>query len=109
VPWNYPLYLAVGPMVAALAAGNRVMVKMSEATPAVSAAEFQALLQPTPSDPTKWCIVTGGPDVAAQFSALPFDHLLFTGSTNGRSPGDAQRGREPHAGDAGARRQVARR
>ncbi|MGE0873922.1 MAG: coniferyl aldehyde dehydrogenase [Burkholderiales bacterium] len=79
VPWNYPLYLAVGPMAAALAAGNRVMVKMSELTPT-----FSALLQRLCTQafgPDEVCIVTGGPDVAAQFSTLPFDHLLFTGST----------------------------
>jgi coniferyl-aldehyde dehydrogenase len=80
VPWNYPLYLAVGPMAAALAAGNRVMVKMSEATP-LFAAEFQARCADT-FGPDEVVVVTGGPDVAAQFSALPFDHLLFTGSTN---------------------------
>jgi len=79
VPWNYPLYLAVGPMAAALAAGNRVMVKMSELTPT-----FSALLQRLCMEafgPEEVCIVTGGPDVAAQFSVLPFHHLLFTGST----------------------------
>ncbi len=79
VPWNYPLYLAVGPMVAALAAGNRVMVKMSELTP-----RFSALLQrlcEASFAAEEVCIITGGPDVAEQFSALPFDHLLFTGST----------------------------
>jgi len=79
VPWNYPLYLAIGPLIAALAAGNRVMVKMPEATPA-----FSALLQQlfgAAFVPEQVCLVTGGPEVAAQFSALPFDHLLFTGST----------------------------
>lgn len=79
VPWNYPLYLAVGPLVAALAAGNRAMVKMSELTPA-----FSALLQRLCAQvfsPEEVCVVIGGPEVAAQFSALPFDHLLFTGST----------------------------
>jgi coniferyl-aldehyde dehydrogenase len=79
VPWNYPLYLAIGPLVAALAAGNRAMVKMSEFTPG-----FSALLQRLCEQaftPEELCIVTGGPEVAAQFSALPFDHLLFTGST----------------------------
>ncbi|HOY33689.1 MAG TPA: coniferyl aldehyde dehydrogenase [Piscinibacter sp.] len=79
VPWNYPLYLAIGPMAAALAAGNRVMVKMSELTPA-----FSALLQQLCAQaftPEEVCIVTGGPEVAAEFSTLPFDHLLFTGST----------------------------
>jgi len=79
VPWNYPLYLAIGPLAAALAAGNRAMVKMSELTPT-----FSALLQQLCAKafkPDEVCIVTGGPDVAAQFSTLPFDHLLFTGST----------------------------
>lgn len=79
VPWNYPLYLAVGPLVAALAAGNRAMVKMSEFTPALSAL-FQRLCAASFAA-EEVCVVTGGPEVAAQFSALPFDHLLFTGST----------------------------
>ena len=79
VPWNYPLYLAIGPMVAALVAGNRVMVKMSEFTPNSSLLLQQLCAQVF--SPEEVCIVTGGPDVAAQFSALPFDHLLFTGST----------------------------
>jgi coniferyl-aldehyde dehydrogenase len=79
VPWNYPLYLAVGPMAAALAAGNRVMVKMSELTPAFSAL-WQRLCEQVFA-PDELCIVNGGPEVAAAFSALPFDHLLFTGST----------------------------
>ena len=79
VPWNYPLYLAVGPLVAALVAGNRAMVKMSEYTPAFSAL-FQQLVARTFS-PEELTVVTGGPDVAAQFTRLPFNHLLFTGST----------------------------
>ncbi|GHD42806.1 coniferyl-aldehyde dehydrogenase [Marinobacter persicus] len=79
VPWNYPLYLAIGPMVAALAAGNRVMVKMSEFTPHTS-----ALLQQLVGryfDEQQVCVITGEADVAAEFSRQPFDHLLFTGST----------------------------
>ncbi len=79
VPWNYPLYLAIGPMAAALAAGNRVMVKMSELTPAFSALLQQLCTQAFPLEEV--CIVTGGAEVAAEFSTLPFDHLLFTGST----------------------------
>ncbi len=79
VPWNYPLYLAVGPLVAALTAGNRAMVKLSEFTPAFSSL-FQRLCGEAFAE-DEVCIVTGGPEVAAQFSALPFDHLLFTGST----------------------------
>ena len=79
VPWNYPLYLAIGPLVAALAAGNRAMVKLSEFTPGFSALLQQLVAQTFSAEEV--CIVTGGPEVAAQFSALPFDHLLFTGST----------------------------
>jgi coniferyl-aldehyde dehydrogenase len=79
VPWNYPLYLAIGPMAAAMAAGNRVMVKMSEFTPGF-AQLFQSLCAQA-FRPEEVCVVTGDASVAAQFSALPFDHLLFTGST----------------------------
>lgn len=79
VPWNYPLYLAIGPMVDALAAGNRVMVKMSEFTPTFSA--LFAELAAKYFRPDEVQVVTGDADVAQAFSALPFDHLLFTGST----------------------------
>jgi len=79
VPWNYPLYLAIGPMAAAIAAGNRVMVKLSEFTPRFS--ELMQALCGEAFAPEEVCVVTGAADVAAQFSALPFDHLLFTGST----------------------------
>ncbi len=79
VPWNYPLYLAVGPLVDALAAGNRVMIKMSEFTPLFStlfAAQIARRFAPD-----EVMVVNGDADVAKAFSALPFDHLLFTGST----------------------------
>ena len=79
VPWNYPIYLAVGPIVAALAAGNRALVKMSEAAPATG--ELFARLVAAKFDPAVLAIVNGGPEVAQEFVALPFDHLLFTGST----------------------------
>jgi coniferyl-aldehyde dehydrogenase len=79
VPWNYPLFLAIGPLVAALVAGNRAMVKMSEYTPAFSQLFADLVGKHFAADEV--AVVTGGPDVAAQFSALPFDHLLFTGST----------------------------
>jgi coniferyl-aldehyde dehydrogenase len=79
VPWNYPLFLAVGPLVAALVAGNRAMVKMSEYTPAFSAL-FRQLVSGS-FRPEEVSVVTGGPDIAAQFTTLPFNHLLFTGST----------------------------
>ncbi len=79
VPWNYPLLLAVGPMVAALAAGNRVMVKMSEFTPAMSAL-FAELVAKYFSD-DEVVVVQGDAGVAQAFAQLPFGHLLFTGST----------------------------
>ena len=79
VPWNYPVYLAVGPLASALAAGNRCLVKMPEATPATS--ELLARLVTEAFAPEVLAVVTGGPDVGRAFSALPFDHLLFTGST----------------------------
>jgi acyl-CoA reductase-like NAD-dependent aldehyde dehydrogenase len=79
VPWNYPLYLAAGPLVAALAAGNRVMVKMSEYTPAMSA--LFARLAEKYFDADEVAVVLGDADVAQEFARLPFGHLLFTGST----------------------------
>jgi coniferyl-aldehyde dehydrogenase len=78
-PWNYPLQLTLAPAVAALAAGNRVMIKPSELTP-----RFAALLQETIAArfDTAEMVVTGvEEDVAEAFAALPFDHLMFTGST----------------------------
>jgi coniferyl-aldehyde dehydrogenase len=79
VPWNYPLYLAVGPLVDALAAGNRVMVKMSEFTPRFSALFAEQMARYF--QPDEVLVVIGDAAVAQAFSALPFDHLLFTGST----------------------------
>ncbi|MES2403357.1 MAG: aldehyde dehydrogenase family protein, partial [Pseudomonadota bacterium] len=79
VPWNYPLYLAVGPLVDALAAGNRVLVKMSEYTPCF-AALFEELVEKHFPD-GEVGVINGDAGVAAAFAALPFDHLLFTGST----------------------------
>ncbi len=79
VPWNYPLYLAVGPLASALAAGNRVMLKMSELAPAFGELFASIIARRFPDDLI--AAVNGGPDVAPSFSALPFDHLLFTGST----------------------------
>ena len=80
VPWNYPLFLAVSPLVASIAAGNRAMVKMSEFTPAFSDL-FQRLIAARFRS-SEIAVITGGPEVAALFSAMPFDHLLFTGSTS---------------------------
>jgi coniferyl-aldehyde dehydrogenase len=80
VPWNYPLYLAIGPLIGALAAGNRVMLKMSESTPATGQLLKDLLAQIFPDDHV--AVVLGEADVGIAFSKLPFDHLLFTGSTS---------------------------
>jgi len=78
-PWNYPLMLAVGPMTAALAAGNRVMLKQSEHTPRF--ADLFARLVGASFAADEIAVVNGDAEVAREFSSLPFDHLLFTGST----------------------------
>jgi coniferyl-aldehyde dehydrogenase len=78
-PWNYPLLLTLSPLIDALAAGNRAMIKPSELTP-----RFGALLQSLIAKrfaEKDVAIVLGGLGVAEDFSSLPFDHLLFTGST----------------------------
>ena len=77
-PWNYPVQLALIPVIAAFAAGNRVWLKPSERSSRTSG--FIASLIQEYFHPTEFCVTTGGPDVAEQFSALPFDHLFFTGS-----------------------------
>lgn len=78
-PWNYPIYLAAGPLTAALAAGNRTLVKMSEFTPATAAALADLAGRYFSHD--ELTVVGGDQPLAAAFAALPFDHLLFTGST----------------------------
>jgi coniferyl-aldehyde dehydrogenase len=78
-PWNYPVNLALKPLVAAIAAGNHVMLKPSEHTPRTSDLLKKLLEEVFPAD--RVAVVLGGPDVAGAFAALPFDHLFFTGST----------------------------
>lgn len=78
-PWNYPLQLALSPLVDALAAGNRAMLKPSELTPSFS--ELLRRLIAERFDEAEVAVVTGGVEVGQAFAALPFDHLLFTGST----------------------------
>ncbi len=78
-PWNYPLLLTVSPLVDALAAGNRVILKPSELTPRFAA--LLAVLVDEAIDPAQLSVVTGGPEMARALSGLPLDHLLFTGST----------------------------
>ena len=78
VPWNYPIFLAIGPLTAAIAAGNQVMIKLSEFTPAINQV-LTDVLQKALGDAV--CVVQGDATLANGFSQLPFDHLLFTGST----------------------------
>src|SRR5580704_6865810 len=78
-PWNFPVNLSFGPLAGVLAAGNRCLLKPSEITPTVSAV-MQKLVQGA-FDPAEFSVITGDAQVAAAFSRLPFDHLLFTGST----------------------------
>jgi acyl-CoA reductase-like NAD-dependent aldehyde dehydrogenase len=78
-PWNYPVQLALSPLTGAIAAGNRVMLKPSEITPATS-----ALLETVIGEVFRSyevAVVQGGADVGRAFAGLKFDHLLFTGST----------------------------
>ncbi len=79
VPWNFPVMLSIGPLITALAAGNRAMIKLSEFTPNTNQV-IKKMLNSIFEQNTVACI-EGEADVAAEFSALPFDHLIFTGST----------------------------
>ncbi|RQU46487.1 coniferyl aldehyde dehydrogenase [Burkholderia cenocepacia] len=78
-PWNYPFSLTIIPLATALAAGNRAMLKPSELTPRTSEVIRRMLADSFPTEEV--AVVLGGPEVGASFSGLPFDHLLFTGST----------------------------
>jgi coniferyl-aldehyde dehydrogenase len=78
-PWNFPIALSLGPLAGILAAGNRAMIKPSELTPRVSAL-IQRMIA-TRFDARELTVVTGDALLAESFTRLPFDHLLFTGST----------------------------
>jgi coniferyl-aldehyde dehydrogenase len=77
-PWNFPVALAVRPAIAAIAAGNRVMLKPSELTARTAVALAEAISRRFAAEEV--AVITGGPEVGAAFSALPFDHLFLTGS-----------------------------
>ncbi len=79
-PWNFPVNLTFTPLAGIFAAGNRTMIKPSEYTPATS--EAMARLIREVYDEDEVAVVTGGPEVGAAFSRLPFDHMLFTGATS---------------------------
>jgi coniferyl-aldehyde dehydrogenase len=78
-PWNYPVQLALSPLVGVLAAGNRAMIKPSELVPETAALLRDLVAETFPPDQVT--VITGGPEVGEAFSRLPFDHLVFTGST----------------------------
>ena len=78
-PWNYPVNLALIPLATAIAAGNHVYVKPSEHTPRTTEFLRSLLAEVFPAD--RVAVAAGGADVAGAFAALPFDHLVFTGST----------------------------
>jgi coniferyl-aldehyde dehydrogenase len=78
-PWNFPVNLALSPLAGILAAGNRVMIKPSELTP--SSSELMKKMINEHFDETEISVFTGDPEVGASFSALAFDHMLFTGGT----------------------------
>jgi coniferyl-aldehyde dehydrogenase len=80
VPWNYPIFLAIGPLVAALSAGNRAMIKMSEFTPNLNKV-FKVMIAEI-FEENRVCVIEGEADAAIVFTEQPFDHILFTGSTS---------------------------
>lgn len=77
VPWNFPLFLSFGPMVSALAAGNKVILKLSELTPQMNKL-LKKILKDFSDDIR---LFEGDEEIGSFFSSLPFDHLFFTGST----------------------------
>src|SRR5471032_1159262 len=76
--WNFPIIEAVGPLVTALAAGNRAMIKMSEFSPRSTAVLRRMLAELFPQEQV--AVFGGGVDVGRAFASLPFDHIVFTGS-----------------------------
>jgi coniferyl-aldehyde dehydrogenase len=78
-PWNYPMQLALAPLIGALAAGNRVLIKPSEYVPRTSDLLRTMLAGVFTTDQV--AVITGGPEVGDAFARLPFDHLVYTGST----------------------------
>lgn len=79
VPWNYGLLLSTGPLISALAAGNRCMIKLSELTPNFGDLMVRLVANYFAADEV--VVIQGELEVAQAFAALPFDHLVFTGST----------------------------
>ena len=78
-PWNFPVNLALAPLAGIIAAGNRVMLKPSELTP--SSSDLMKKMINEYFEESEIAVFTGDPEVGAAFSALAFDHMLFTGGT----------------------------
>ncbi|RZO85679.1 MAG: coniferyl aldehyde dehydrogenase [Oceanococcus sp.] len=78
-PWNVPVNLTLTPLAGVLGAGNRAMIKPSEHTPATSQVMVELIASAFSDDEVT--TVTGGADIGQRFSALAFDHLVFTGGT----------------------------
>jgi len=79
-PWNFPVNLTFGPLAGVFAAGNRAMIKPSEFTENTSELMRQMFAKAYTEEEV--AVFTGGPEVGAQFSALAFDHMIFTGATS---------------------------
>ncbi len=79
VPWNFPIFLGLSPLAGALAAGNLAMIKTSEFAPKTGEVMKQMISEYFTSDEV--VVVNGGVEVATEFTKLPFDHIVFTGST----------------------------
>lgn len=79
VPRNFPVFLGLSPLVSALAAGNRAMIKMSEFAPRT--ATLVQEIMASVFHPDDVAVFTGEVDVSSAFTRLPFDHLVFTGAT----------------------------
>lgn len=80
VPWNFPIFLGLSPLIGALSAGNRAMIKTSEFAPKTSSVIKQMLSSIFSEDEV--AVVEGEVEVSSAFTKLPFDHLVFTGATN---------------------------
>ncbi|MBT8473493.1 MAG: aldehyde dehydrogenase family protein, partial [Marinicaulis sp.] len=76
-PWNFPVGMVFGPLAGVIAAGNRAMIKPSEFTENTSG--LMKKIVADAFDETEVAVVTGGPEIGAAFTKLPFDHIVFTG------------------------------
>lgn len=78
-PWNYPFQLTMGPLISALSAGNRVMIKPSEYS--IHTSNIILKILTTAFDPSSVYCALGNQDISTALLELPFDHIFFTGST----------------------------